>query len=120
MSLGMRHEVYNDHWGAWNWQKTIAFGTCVQPEPCHHRYAYMIHLGIVLLRALQEAREMAVKQRQIFVEYSATFTPTILEQWESMVAAWDADPSKPDPYEEPTTGAYSALAPTQTLVGLGA
>ena len=26
MSPGMRHEVYNDHWGAWNWQKIIAFG----------------------------------------------------------------------------------------------
>ena len=28
MSPGMRHEVYNDHWGAWNWQKTIGFGEC--------------------------------------------------------------------------------------------
>ncbi|KAI0688809.1 hypothetical protein C8Q76DRAFT_772031 [Earliella scabrosa] len=84
MSPGMRHEVYNDHWGAWNWQKTIAF-------------------GIVLLRALQEARDMAVKQRKIYEDYSANFTPAVLGQWESMVDAWNADPDQPDPYEEPTT-----------------
>ncbi len=27
MGLGMRHEVYNDHWGAWNWKKILAMGT---------------------------------------------------------------------------------------------
>lgn len=25
MSPGTRHEVFNDHWGAWNWQKTVGF-----------------------------------------------------------------------------------------------
>lgn len=27
MSPGARHELLNDHWGAWNWQKIIAFRT---------------------------------------------------------------------------------------------
>ncbi len=26
MGPGLRREHYNDHWGAWNWQKVIGFG----------------------------------------------------------------------------------------------
>lgn len=29
MGPGMRHEVFNNHWGAWNWQKTVGFGEYV-------------------------------------------------------------------------------------------
>ena len=65
--------------------------------------------GIVLLRALQEAREMAAKQRKIYEDYSANFTPAVLSQWQAMVDAWDADPTQPDPYEEPSTGARSCV-----------
>ncbi|KAI1787680.1 hypothetical protein LXA43DRAFT_895864 [Ganoderma leucocontextum] len=25
MSIGMRHEVLNDNWGSWNWQKMLEF-----------------------------------------------------------------------------------------------
>ncbi|KAI0757483.1 hypothetical protein C8Q80DRAFT_1092841, partial [Daedaleopsis nitida] len=84
MSPGMRHEVYNDHWGAWNWQKTISFGN-------------------TLLRSLEESREVGTKQRQIYADYTATFSPDVIQRWEAMVAAWNDDPKSPDPYEEPTT-----------------
>ena len=26
MSPGMQHELMNDHWGSWNWQKIINLG----------------------------------------------------------------------------------------------
>ena len=26
MSPALRHETMNDHWGSWNWQKTLALG----------------------------------------------------------------------------------------------
>lgn len=28
MGSGMHHEVMNDNWGAWNWQKTLEFSMC--------------------------------------------------------------------------------------------
>ena len=27
MGPGMRHEVLNDHWGSWNWEKILGLGT---------------------------------------------------------------------------------------------
>ncbi|PIL29361.1 hypothetical protein GSI_09412 [Ganoderma sinense ZZ0214-1] len=85
MSIGMRHDVLNDNWGAWNWQKTLEF-------------------GYFLLRSLEEAHEMRIKQRRIFREYNATFAPEVVERWEKMVQEWNRDHSQPDPYEEPSTG----------------
>ncbi|RPD52385.1 hypothetical protein L226DRAFT_474292, partial [Lentinus tigrinus ALCF2SS1-7] len=83
MGQGMRHETYNDHWGAWNWQKTISFGS-------------------VLLRVLQEAREMRVKQRQAYQDFVANISADTVKGWEEMLDAWHADPNQPDPYDEPT------------------
>ncbi|KAI0730668.1 hypothetical protein C8Q76DRAFT_612418, partial [Earliella scabrosa] len=73
MGPGMRHEVYNDHW------------------------------GLVMLRALQEACEFMDKQCKIHEEYSAKFSDKTRASWEAMLDAWHADPSQPDPHEEPTT-----------------
>ncbi len=60
--------------------------------------------GPSLLRAFHEARVMNVKQRQTFEQFSATFRPEIVDKWTKMVTAWEADATKPDPYEEPTAG----------------
>lgn len=47
---------------------------------------------------------MRIHQRRAFVEYSATFDPKVVHQWEAMVQAWERDPpNKPDPFEEPGT-----------------
>ncbi|KAI0696131.1 hypothetical protein C8T65DRAFT_583713 [Cerioporus squamosus] len=66
MSPGVRHEHLNDHWGAWNWQKIIRFGTS-------------------FLKALHKARTMHAKQRRAFQEYSSTFGESVLAEWESLV-----------------------------------
>ncbi|OBZ73392.1 hypothetical protein A0H81_06621 [Grifola frondosa] len=81
MTPGGRHEVLNDHWGGWNWQKTIAFAPS-------------------LFRSLREARKMHRMQRQSFEEFSSTFPPETLKKWKDMLDAWNADFSKPSPYEE--------------------
>ena len=46
---------------------------------------------------------MQLKQHQIFTEYNATFSPNVIKIWEDMVATWNLDHTKPDPYEEPST-----------------
>ncbi|KAJ8455539.1 hypothetical protein ONZ51_g12418 [Trametes cubensis] len=85
MALATRHEVLNDHIGAWNWHKTI-------------------ELGPSLLKALRQAAQMAVKQRKLFNEFSATFPPEVVREWERVISLWNVNPgSCPDPYEEPET-----------------
>lgn len=56
-----------------------------------------------LLCSLEEAHKMQLKQHQIFTEYNATFSPNVIKIWEDMVATWNLDHTKPDPYEEPST-----------------
>ncbi len=47
---------------------------------------------------------MRIHQRRAFVEYSATFEPAVVRQWEAMVQAWERDPlNSADPFEEPHT-----------------
>ena len=53
------------------------------------------------MRALEEAHEMRIRQEKAFEDYSATFAPSVVSEWEAMVEAWNADPDQPDPYEEP-------------------
>ncbi|KAH9894841.1 hypothetical protein C8Q73DRAFT_645213, partial [Cubamyces lactineus] len=91
MSLGMRHEVYNDHWGAWNWQKTIAFEES-------------------LLHSLEDAHAMKVQQRKTYDQYTSTFDVKVIREWEAMIKAWEEDPDKPDPYEEPQVAVSYATA----------
>lgn len=47
---------------------------------------------------------MRIRQRQAFIEFSNTFEPGVVREWEAMVTAWEHDPKRPDPYEEPQTG----------------
>ncbi len=69
-----------------------------------------IIIGLVLLRALQEAKEMRVKQRKVYQEFAANIPEETVKGWEEMLSAWNADPTKPDPYEEPTSCEPSAIA----------
>ena len=41
------------------------------------------------------------KHQDLFVKFSATFKPETILKWEAMVKAWEADLTKPNPYEEP-------------------
>ncbi|TFK79910.1 hypothetical protein K466DRAFT_605772 [Polyporus arcularius HHB13444] len=84
MALGARHELLNDHWGAYNWQKIIGFASS-------------------FLSALHEAKTMHAKQRAAFKAFSAAYDEGVRAQWDRMIDDWHKDPRKPDPYEEVTT-----------------
>jgi hypothetical protein len=47
---------------------------------------------------------MSTKQTDIFNQLSATFSPETVKKWEAMVTAWNANPKKPNPYQEPMSG----------------
>lgn len=103
MALATRHEVINDHIGSWNWTKTIEFG-----EHNHELFELWTFvdditiIGLHLKKSLKKAADMAQKQRTLFEEFSDTFSPETVKEWERLVATWNADPSAvSDPYEEP-------------------
>ncbi|KAI0686904.1 hypothetical protein C8T65DRAFT_590675 [Cerioporus squamosus] len=87
MGPGVRREHYNDHWGAWNWQKVIGF-------------------GLYLLRLLREADTMYTKQKATHDALSATFPAETIAKWDTEVQAWQENPKQAmDPYEELRTTA---------------
>ena len=62
-----------------------------------------------LLKCLKEARAMSVKQREIYRDHTANFPAETINEWEAMVLAWEADPTRPDPYEEPQSSKLSLV-----------
>ena len=47
---------------------------------------------------------MSAKQTEVFNQFSATFSPTVIKKWESKVLAWEENPKAPNPYAEPESG----------------
>lgn len=47
---------------------------------------------------------MHAKQRELFNKFNATFPEDVVAKWEKMVAEWNVDKGKPNPYEEPVAG----------------
>ncbi|KAI0643898.1 hypothetical protein C8Q79DRAFT_1002434 [Trametes meyenii] len=83
MALATRHEVLNDHMGSWNWQKTIGFAA---------------HFN----KTLKTANKMGKKHRDLFQEFSATFSPEVVQAWTRTLEQWSVDPhSVSDPFDEP-------------------
>ena len=55
-------------------------------------------VGSLLEKNLSKAVEMALKQRQVANNFTATFTRQTVQAWSRMVKEWEADPSYPNPY----------------------
>ena len=72
----------------------------------HIRYGIDVlsELGSSLSRNLREAMEFRDRQHTIFSELDASLDSTITRQWQTMIDTWEADPTKPNPYEEPEIG----------------
>ncbi|KAH8069588.1 hypothetical protein BXZ70DRAFT_1013367 [Cristinia sonorae] len=86
MATGLRHEVHDDNWNAWNWLKTISFGS---------------HF----LKQLKLALKQSDIHRQLFEEHDSLYKTEDTDQWHEDLQRWYNNPnSKPDPFEEPATG----------------
>jgi hypothetical protein len=62
---------------------------------------FTLLLGGSYRSQFSKAIAMRNKHRNIFAQFSATFPESTVKEWEEKVAVWDADPSQPNPYEEP-------------------
>jgi hypothetical protein len=49
---------------------------------------------------------MRKKHQDLFAKFSDTFKPETVQKWEAMVKAWEADSTKPNPYEEPLNSMF--------------
>ncbi|KAH9914760.1 uncharacterized protein BXZ73DRAFT_81524 [Epithele typhae] len=86
MEPGGRHEVVDDHEGAWNWQKILAMAS-------------------FFLKGLRTADQWSKRQNQVHDDFTANLPPlskNAVPKWEAELTAWQNAPgSVPDPYEEP-------------------
>jgi len=49
---------------------------------------------------------MQKKHQLKCTEFDESFPAAVVERWAQMVRAWNADHSKPNPYEEPAISKY--------------
>ncbi|EEB88888.1 hypothetical protein MPER_13087 [Moniliophthora perniciosa FA553] len=84
MGPGTRHDTLDDHWSHWNWQK-------------------FINLGPSLFKRLRLALEWEGKQREAYESHSVNQASQI-KAWKKMVHDFEADSTKPNPYELSKTG----------------
>lgn len=75
---------------------------CIQELPWLLRL--ILSIGSSLDSQFKKAVVMCVKHRTAFDKFSATFSETTVKEFERRVAAWDADNTQPNPYEEPIAG----------------
>ncbi|KAF7345876.1 CxC2 domain-containing protein [Mycena venus] len=84
MGPGARHDMMDDHWGHWNWQKLIS-------------------LAAMLRRRLDTALEQQSVQREALEAFSDQQKDRA-ESWRQMVHDYEADPKKKNPYEAVIVG----------------
>ncbi|KAJ7824915.1 hypothetical protein B0H13DRAFT_2241284 [Mycena leptocephala] len=84
MGPGSRHDTLDDHWGHWNWQKLIGLGKLLKKR---------------LLNAIVQ-RNIQMASLEVFTVNQMEHVP----EWKVAVEAFEADATKPNPYEIPKTG----------------
>ncbi|KAJ3476825.1 hypothetical protein NLI96_g10890 [Meripilus lineatus] len=80
MGPGSRHDTLDDHFGDWNFRRTVAL-----PEELRSK-----------LIAATEARNKHSKELQSFTE---SLPKEAVDEWESQVANWEKDRNNVNPYE---------------------
>jgi hypothetical protein len=56
---------------------------------------------------------MREKHETHFAKFNARFTPETVSEWTKMVAIWENDRTKPNPYKEVDLGKFRPAASTQ-------
>lgn len=88
---GSRHDVLDDHFGFWNWQKYSGMGEHSADWPAY-AVLTLTAPGVTLMRRYRSA----IRERNIQVEGHRGFTATVPEvlttKWERMCVAWEAAP----------------------------
>ncbi|KAK7038932.1 hypothetical protein VNI00_010323 [Paramarasmius palmivorus] len=84
MGPGHRRDTLDDHFGHWNWMKTV-------------------RLGQLLFKRRREARIQCEVQSAELLDFSCAVSET-LEEWMKMAMAWESGESDVNPYSLPHQG----------------
>ncbi|KAJ6458910.1 hypothetical protein C8R47DRAFT_994891, partial [Mycena vitilis] len=80
MGPGSRRDTLDDHFNDWNHKKIIA-------------------LGYMLRRKTENAVPEMVKTKQALDDMQDSLGPTVVEEWTVMAETWEADETRPNPFE---------------------
>ncbi|KAJ7471708.1 hypothetical protein B0H11DRAFT_2237257 [Mycena galericulata] len=80
MGPHLRREILDDHFNDWNWKK-------------------ILNMGTFFLGKIKDYVPDMVKTRRDTREQERTLPRATVVEWEKMCVAWEADASKPNPFE---------------------
>ncbi|KAF7299523.1 CxC2 domain-containing protein [Mycena indigotica] len=89
---GARADILDDHWSFWNWKKLIGLPT-------------------LLRKRLDTAIHELARQQEAFQSFSSQQADNI-SRWKAFVEDFEADGSKPNPYQATVKGATEAQVRT--------
>ncbi|KAG1722798.1 uncharacterized protein EDB91DRAFT_1240183 [Suillus paluster] len=89
MGPGSRRDTLNDHFNGWNWKKV-----CL--------------MGKILARKLKAALLEVLERRCDLNNFEAALNSSQLACWKEDIVAWEADHSKPNPFELKVTAVSQA------------
>ncbi|KAG5649178.1 hypothetical protein H0H81_005641, partial [Sphagnurus paluster] len=81
MGPGHCRDTIDDHFGDWNWKKT-----CL--------------MAPLLLRKVKEAVVESKEHRELHAEFEGGLEPELVSVWQAELTAWEADHTKPNPFEK--------------------
>ncbi|KAJ6522124.1 hypothetical protein DFH09DRAFT_1251026 [Mycena vulgaris] len=83
MAPHLRREVLDDHFNDWNWKKILA-------------------MGVFMYDRIRDYIPAMVTTRRDTLEQERSLPRVTLVQWKTNVVAWEADATKPNPFERTT------------------
>ncbi|KAJ7431719.1 hypothetical protein FB451DRAFT_1573587 [Mycena latifolia] len=83
MGPHLRREILDDHFNDWNWKKILA-------------------MGVYMFDRIRYYIPAMVKTRRDTLEQEASLPAETLVEWTAATVAWEADASKPNPFERTT------------------
>ncbi|KAH7920330.1 hypothetical protein BV22DRAFT_1133151 [Leucogyrophana mollusca] len=110
MGPGSRRDTLDDHFGDWNWKKTVSLGTTftlARRDNATNKLS-----GSMLLRKIKEAVSESQDHRAALMELEATLEQSDLARYNAEMEAWEADRSMPNPFHSRVN------APTQSSIRL--
>ena len=104
MGPGHRRDTLDDYFGDWNWKKLVKLGVLPFMHGLWRAYPC---IGSSILRKIKEAIPERNEHQGDFEELTQSLEhkfPEQLVKWKRQVEEWEADSTKPNPFEVKSTG----------------
>jgi hypothetical protein len=107
MGPGSRRDTLDDHFGDWNWKKTIGLGKVFHSICLTSTNPFA---GKLLLRRISTAVSEAAEMTWAFDQFSSPLESKEIECWKAAVESWERGENVSNPYEIRSTGMSYALS----------